>query len=378
VSVLIAASASRSCLGDGEETFAALLEGAGGAGPLRFHDPVRLNVTRAYQIAEEIVDEGEEERLFRASGWLSDCVAEALARSGVDAGRRRVVALVGTGLRELRAVERSAFEPIELGAERLHFAAAVRRAAPEVGRVLTLSNACSAGGHALALAQDLIELGEADAVVVAGVDALTESMLAMIGRVTDAPAARLSPFDADRSGTLLGEGAAAFVVVPEGAAERPLARLLGTGLSCDAGRETAPDREGIRRAVDDAFARAARRPGEVDLVVAHGTGTALNDALEAGLIRRLSAGAPGPWITAIKGAIGHTSGASALASVDVAIRCLRSGRVPPIVGLGRPLAEAEGLRLVVGGPVEADLRLAQVDAFGFGGVNAVTLLEAAG
>src|SRR5207247_2209887 len=118
---------------------------------------------------------------------------------------------------------------------------AVRAVAPGVGEVITLSNACSAGGHALALAQDLVELGEADAVVAAGADSMTASMLAMIGRVHEEPADQLRPFDAARTGALLGEGAVAMVVVPEGAAARPLARVLATGLSCDAHHETAAD-----------------------------------------------------------------------------------------------------------------------------------------
>ncbi|MEE3922547.1 beta-ketoacyl synthase N-terminal-like domain-containing protein [Micromonospora sp. BRA006-A] len=82
----------------------------------------------------------------------------------------------------------------------------VRRRGRRRAGAVTVANACSAGGHVLALAQDMIELGEADAVVVAATDAMTESMLAMIGRVADEPADRVRPFDRDRAGVLLGEG----------------------------------------------------------------------------------------------------------------------------------------------------------------------------
>jgi 3-oxoacyl-[acyl-carrier-protein] synthase II len=369
VAALIASSAVRTCLGDGEATFSALLAGATGIGDLRFVDAARLGVARGYHI-----DDGPDERLFRASGWLADCVREALDRSAAVTAGRRVVAVVGTGLRELRAVERSAAFDVE----RLHFADAVREAAPEVAEVVTVSNACSAGGHVLALAQDLVELGEADVAVAAAADSMTESMLAMIGRVANAPSDHLRPFDDGRTGTLLGEGAAAVVVVPERGPSTALARLLSTGLSCDARSETAPDADGIARAFADAFARAGRSPLAVDLVLAHGTGTTLNDPLEARLIgSTLSADVHRPLVTAVKGALGHTSGAAALTSVDVAIRCLSAGVVPAIAGLRAPLAEARGLRFVTGRPVEADLRLAQVNAFGFGGVNSVTLLERA-
>jgi 3-oxoacyl-[acyl-carrier-protein] synthase II len=368
MAVLIAASAARTCLGDGTATFQALLHGGSGVGPLRYFPAAALNVRCGYHIPEP-----GPERPLRASAWLAECVAEAVARAGLDTARQRVVALAGTGLRELRAVERYAAEAIAVPRERLHFGGALREAAPGVAAALTIANACSACGYALALGQDLLELGEADAVVVAGTDAMTESMLAMIGRFGDEPADRVRPFDSRRAGALLGEGAAALVLVPEGGCAEPEARVLGTGLSCDAGHETAPDRAGIARAMSDALARAGRDTGEVDVVYAHGTGTGLNDPTEAAVLRELF-GAPGPLVTGVKGAVGHTSGASALTSLVMAVHTLRYGVVPPVVGLDDPLPEGAGLRFVIGEPEPVHARLAQVNAFGFGGVNAVTLV----
>lgn len=378
MAVLIAGSALRTCFGDQDETLAALLAGRSGVDKLTEVDTARLNVAHGYPIAEP-----GEEPLFRAGRWLTGVVAAALAAAGVDPSRRRVTAVVGTGLRELNAVERP--RDARVGADELDFRAAVRRAAPGIGEVLTVSNACAAAGYALALAQDLLELGEADAVVVGGTDTMTESMLAMIGRVADEPATQVRPFDADRAGVLLGDGAAAVVVTADGTADgqpgrpgqtRPLARLLATGLSCDAAHETAPDVAGICRAMRDGLKRADREPDEVDLVLAHGTGTARNEPAEAAALREVF-GERQPLVTAIKGAIGHTSGGSALASLIMAIACLRTGTVFPVVGLRAPCAEADGLRLVSGAPRHAIVRLAQVNSFGFGGVNAVSLIEAA-
>jgi 3-oxoacyl-[acyl-carrier-protein] synthase II len=390
VPVLIAASASRTCLGDGAQTFAAILRGACGATRLHRHPVESLNVHHGYPIDDREGPDAPEGRL-RASGWLAGCIAEAVRASGVDPRRARVPVLVGTGLRELRAVEQWAVEGTALHPDELHFSGAVSRAVPGLDGAVTLANACSAAGYALALGQDLVELGEADAVVVAGADGVTRSMLAMIGRFADRSADRVRPFDAERPGVLLGEGAAAVVLVPDGpragsraAAQRespppPLGRLLATGLSCDARHETAPDAAGIRRAVLDALTRAGRGPGDVDLVLAHGTGTELNDPTEAAVLGEVFAAAsPGPLVTAVKGAVGHTSGASALTSLDVGLRAMASGLVPPVTGLRTPLAEAGALRLVRGRPVPARTRLLQVDAFGFGGVNAVSLVEALG
>lgn len=357
----ILGSSVRTCLGDGPETFAALLAGRDGCGPLRGRDPVRLRVANGYHVGAAP---------FAPSRWLADCVRRAVRDSGIDPAGQRVACLVGTGLRELATVEDSA-DPRDVPVHRLHFADAVRAVLPTITEVVTIANACSASGHALALAEDMLMLGDADVAVVAGTDAMTTSMLAMIGRVTPEPTDRVRPFDAARQGVLLGEGAAAVVVVPGDRGPR----LLATGLSCDAHHETAPSVEGITRAMRDAYARAGCTPGDVRLVVAHGTGTALNDPAECAAMTEVFRGVA-PLVTAVKGAVGHMSGTAALLNVDVALRCLAAGRVPPVVGLRDPVPEANGLDLVRGRPRDLRPGLAQVNAFGFGGVNSVTLLAA--
>ncbi|WP_367127676.1 beta-ketoacyl synthase N-terminal-like domain-containing protein [Saccharothrix sp. HUAS TT1] len=356
----------RTCLGDTTTTFKALAEGVSGVSPLRFHDTAKLNVTHGYQI-----DDGDEERPRRAAGWLAECVAAAAAQAGLDTAGRRVTAIVGTGLRELRSVERATADDVPVAPEELHFAAAVRAALPGVAEVITVANACSASGHALALAEDLLAADEADAVVVAGCDATAESMLTMIGRVADAPTTSVRPFDRDRTGVLLGEGAAAVVLERSG--DGPT--VLGVGLSCDAFHETAPDVRGIVAAMRDAHDRAGVTPDRIGLVLAHGTGTALNDPTEAAALTEVF-GAARPLVTGVKGGIGHTSGAAALMSLVLAARAVREGLVPPVTGLVEPIDEAAGLRLVVGEaePITGPT-VVQVDAFGFGGVNAVCVLE---
>ena len=369
MTVAIIGSAMITSLGDAEETFTALLAGRSAVAPLPYGDPTKLNVGYAYAIAD-----GPSEGMFRAGRWLTAVVERAVQDAGLDLGRDRIAVVVGTGLRELRSLERWHADGKQMRLADLHFGAAVRAAVPDAVEVHTLANACSASGHALALGMDILSLGEADAVVVAGCDAMTESMLAMIGRVTVTASASVQPFDADRRGVLLGEGAAAVVVRP--ADGRPsLGTIRGVGLSCDAYHETAPALNGIVAAMRDAHRRAGIRPADIDLVVAHGTSTAMNDPTEAQALLELF-GRSGPLITAIKGAVGHTSGGAALMSVQIALAAMRAGVVPPIVGLQTPADEAEGLQLLHGGPKTVDVRLAQVNAFGFGGVNAVTIVEA--
>ncbi|MBW4721852.1 beta-ketoacyl synthase N-terminal-like domain-containing protein [Saccharothrix obliqua] len=371
---LVASSAVRTCFGDGAQTFAALLSGRCGAGPLRYGDPAALNVAVGYHVPDDVGGD----HAGRAGRLLADCLVDAVRRAGLDPARQRVPVLVGTGLRELGGVEDWALTGTPFPLSRLDFGDVVRTALPGVADVVTLANACSAGGHALALAQDMVESGDAEAVVVAAADTMTRSMLAMIGKVTPEPGTRVRPFDRDRTGVLLGEGAAAVVVVGEGGPGPAVARIVATGLSCDAHHETSPDVDGIVRSMRDAFDRAGRAPSEVDLVVAHGTGTALNDPAECRALREVLLAAGGdPLVTGVKGAVGHTSGSAALVNLDVAARCLEHGVVPPVAGLREVLPEGAGLRFARGERVATRPELVQVNAFGFGGVNAVTLVEAA-
>lgn len=360
------------CLGDGDALWTALTEGVTGAAPLRHFDPARLRVAYGYQI-----DEDPEERSFRPSRWLARCVAEAVRQAGLDATGTRTVAIVGTGLRELRSLERWHADGAPASLPDLHFGRCVRGVVPGVQQVLTISNACAASGYALGMAEDLLALDEADAVIVAGTDGMTESMLAMIGRIGGQAAERVQPFDANRVGVLLGEGAAAVVLrrMSDVDAATVQGVIYGTGLVCDAYHETAPHVDGVLATMRDAYQRAGVNPKDIGLVLAHGTGTALNDPTEAAALRRSFAGVTRkPLVTAIKGATGHTSGGAALKNLLVALRAMTTGSVPPVVGLHRPIPETEGLELVIGAPAPTTARLAQVNAFGFGGVNAVTIV----
>ncbi len=360
-----------SCLGDAETTFSALLDGTVGVSPLRPDrgDAHRLGVSNAYHVDREAGP-------LQTSAWLSEVIGAALARSGLDPARERTAVIVGTGMRETASVERWHAQGTDLRLDDLHFAKAVRRVVPAATEVLTLSNACSAAGSALALACDLLAADEADAVVVAGCDGMARSMLAAVGRGGAATTPAVRPFDADRRGILLGEGAAALVLQPPGTGGHPLATVRGVGLSCDAHHETAPSQAGIAAAMRDAHERASVTPHHVDLVVTHGTGTALNDPTEAGALEDLfGAALRNTLVTGVKAGLGHTSGSAFLMSLVVAIQSLREGVVPPIAGLRTPIEEASALRLVRGAPAPTTGSTAQVEAFGFGGVNAVAVLE---
>ncbi|MCD9140971.1 beta-ketoacyl synthase N-terminal-like domain-containing protein [Streptomyces albireticuli] len=345
------------------EVFAALCAGRGAPAVVRSFGTGALRTRHAF----EITDPPQ-----RPAAWLCRAVAEALAGAALPEDLSEVPVLVGTGLRDLR------------GAERNWLAGRSGPPDPHFGRALldrfgacdthTFAGACSASLYALALAADLLATGRAETVVVAGVDTITASMYALLDRVQPGAPREVRPFDRRSAGQLLGDGAAAVVLRRPGHGPAR-AVLRSVGLHCDAGHATAPDPAGLVAAQREAHERAGIKAGEVGLVHAQGTGALLNDRAEARALAEVFGRGGGPLIAAVEGMTGHTSGGSGLLSTVLATECLRTGRVPPVVGLREPIEEAEGLRFSTGDRADgAGLTIAQVNSFGFGGVHAVAVL----
>ncbi|MEU9113893.1 beta-ketoacyl synthase N-terminal-like domain-containing protein [Streptomyces sp. NPDC048483] len=362
-----------------DELFESLCRGRTGHAPLRGFDRTRFRAQYAYEVDDRPA-EGED-RPARATALLADAIAQALADAGLGEDLTGVPVLIGTGLRELRSVELWWREQASLADTGLHFGTALRERFG-ADQTYTFSNACSASLYALALGSDLLAQEDVDTVVIAGVDVLTESMYGLLERVHPAPPDRVRPFDRNRTGVLMGDGAAAIVLCREGAAAaagRPVhGRLRGAAVNCDAYHVTAPSPAGIADAMREAHRLAGIKAADVDLVMLHGTGTLLNDEAEAtALAEVLGDDAGRPLMTAVKSMTGHTSGASGLLNLIVGLKALKEGRVPPTVGLDDPVDEAADFRFVTGAPAQAEPTVVQLNAFGFGGINAVAIVEAA-
>ncbi|EPH05545.1 hypothetical protein HMPREF1531_00974 [Propionibacterium sp. oral taxon 192 str. F0372] len=349
-----------------DDVFAALLRGDIG---LRVFEPP---FDQAFRGPHGYVFPGSPTRGPRAASLLVQAVSEALLDAGLTEMQNldSIPVVIGTGLGEARTLE---IAHLEDGPKPNLDLAAKLRKRWGFDRVSVFSNACAASLYAAALACDLLEQESLEHVIVAGVDVLSLSMFGSLDRVQVEPPDRVRPFDAGRRGVLMGEGAAA-VVLSKLPHEKPL-RLARVELGCDAYHVTAPDPARIEHVMREAHARVGVGADSIDLVVAHGTGTPLNDEAEAVALTRVWERASKPLVTGVKGSTGHTSGASGLHSLIVAGQCLLSGEVPPVVGLDVPDPMASALRLNRSRTRLEDARLAQVDAFGFGGLNAVALLR---
>ncbi|MFF8732716.1 beta-ketoacyl synthase N-terminal-like domain-containing protein [Streptomyces sp. NPDC015171] len=364
---------------DVEEIFDSLIAGRSGLGPLRGYDREKFRAQVAYEIDDRPAP-GVDVPL-RATRWLERAVAQAAADAGLGDDLSEVPVLVGTTLRELRSVELSWRDGTSFDAADLHFGTMLRHRFGAAD-THTVANACSASLYTLALGADLLDLDAADTVVVAGVDTITESTYGLLDRCYPEAPDRVRPFDRDRRGMLQGEGAVAVVLRREadgpGPGSRAHARVRGVAVNCDAYHPSAPDVKSITAAVQEAHRRAGVLPADIDLVMLHGTGTPLNDEAESSALGTVFAGlTPSPYMTAIKSMTGHTAGASGLHSLVAAVDVMRTGTIPPTVHLDTPVDAVAGFRLVRGGAVrpEEPLRLAQIDSFGFGGLNAVAVVE---
>lgn len=255
------------------------------------------------------------------------------------------------------------------------------------GPSLVASTACASGTTALGLACDLLRSGDCDLVLAGGTDSPCSPMVATafdrlgaLSRRRHDPAGASRPFDADRDGFVLGEGAGVLVLerVEHARARgvRPRAYLAGRGAAGDAYHFTAPSPggEGLARAVEAAIADAGLVPSEIGHVNAHGTGTALNDPVEAAALHRVFRRPPP--VTANKSVIGHTMGAAGAIEAALTVLTLQHQLIPPTANLDR-MAEGIDLDVVTKVPRPVALRAAVSVSSGFGGQNAAVVLTTA-
>lgn len=249
------------------------------------------------------------------------------------------------------------------------------------GPAFVAANACSAGLHALVHAVDIIRAGMADAMIVIGADLLSHVTQSGFQRMTALDPQGCMPFDVRRLGTVLGEGAAALVLVAdsEAAAHAGSAgRIRGIGVSCDAFHPTAPEPGGrdISRALREALRDANVGPDGIDVIVPHGTGTPPNDRIEGNILAAvLGPSVVMPPVLSVKAHIGHTAGASGLFSLLAAALALAHRKVPagycerpdPATRIRLPSRET---------PLRARRPLrALINACGFGGNNVSLVLQ---
>ncbi|HEX2148174.1 MAG TPA: beta-ketoacyl-ACP synthase II, partial [Pseudorhizobium sp.] len=247
------------------------------------------------------------------------------------------------------------------------------------------------GAHAIGDAARLIALGDADVMIAGGAESCV-NRLALAGFAAaralstgfnDNPEAASRPYDKDRDGFVMGEGAGIVVLEDY---ERAKARgakiygeIIGYGLSGDAYHITAPspDGDGGFRAMSAAVKRAGIQPSDIDYINAHGTSTPLGDEIELGAVTRVLGESAGKaFMSSTKSAIGHLLGAAGSVEAIFCLLAMRDGIVPPTLNLDNPSVETP-INLVPKVAIKKEVNVALSNSFGFGGTNATLVMRKA-
>jgi 3-oxoacyl-(acyl-carrier-protein) synthase len=254
------------------------------------------------------------------------------------------------------------------------------------GPSLTLTVACASGSHAIGESFRMVRNGEADLMLAGGVDApLTPIVLAawnalrILAPGGASPERACRPFSADRGGIVVGEGAAFLVLEAlEAAQERGapvLAEIIGYGRNADAGHPTHPDPEGVRACLLLALEDGHTRPEEVGYVNAHGTGTPVNDKVEAEALAAVFGARESLLVSSTKAVHGHAMGASGALEALVTVLSLKEERLPPTGNLLNVDSTLPHLGYLRGGETRVRVTHAVSNSFAFGGNNAVLVFR---
>ncbi|KQT50800.1 3-oxoacyl-ACP synthase [Aureimonas sp. Leaf454] len=324
------------------------------------------------------------------AGWHPKTYEDQIA-SGV---------LIGSGIGGLEGIERTSLLMAEKGPRRISPffipGSLINLASGHVsirnglkGPNHSVVTACSTGAHAIGDASRLIALGDADVMVAGGAESPV-CRLSMAGfaacralstHFNDDPTRASRPYDRDRDGFVMGEGAG-IVVLEEldharARGARIYAEIVGYGMSGDAYHITAPaeDGDGAYRCMKAALKRAGITPADIDYINAHGTSTPLGDEIELRAIERLLGdAASGAVMSSTKSSIGHLLGAAGSVEAIFCALAIRDGVVPPTINLDNPSVET-AIDLVPHKSREKRVDIALSNSFGFGGTNASLVMR---
>ena len=396
-----------------DATWARLLAGQSGAGPITRFDPAGVVTQYACEVKRGDGSDGT----FNPDHWMEPkdqrkvddfiiygmaAAVQAVADSGWapvdDAQRCRTGVMIGSGIGGLQSIAETALLIKEKGARRVSPffipGSLINLISGQVsirfgfkGPNHAVVTACSTGAHAIGDAARLIQWGDADVMVAGGAEAPIceigiagfNACKALSTKRADDPTKASRPYDTDRDGFVMGEGAGVVVLeeyehaVARGA--KIYAEVLGYGLSGDAHHVTAPseDGEGGFRSMQMALQRAGLRADQIDYINAHGTST-MADTIELGAVERLLGdAAEGVVMSSTKSSIGHLLGAAGAVEAIFCVLAIRDQVAPPTINLDHP-AVMPRLNLAANAPVRRRVDVALSNSFGFGGTNASLIL----
>jgi 3-oxoacyl-[acyl-carrier-protein] synthase II len=390
--VVITGVGAVSSLGlDMRTNWSAMLQGTSGAGPITRFDTSKHTCKFACEVwqwdTEKFFPRTESKRLDKFSMYFLVAATEAMAASGLDLDRvqrDRAGCITGTGIGGIHEIEASKVLQVERGADRVSpffipkimANAMAGQAAIRFGlrgTCYVTSSACASSSHAIGLALRTIQWGEADVMLTGGSEAATTELglagfcaLKALSTRNDDPKRASRPFDRDRDGFVMGEGAAAIVLE-----EYEHARRRGAPILCELAGYGSTDPS---RAMLGALKDAGVAPERVAYVNAHGTSTELNDKIETAAIKRVFGAHAGRLcVSSTKSMVGHLLGASGAIELAACAMSIRDGVVHPTINLETPDPDCD-LDYVPKSARELRVDYALSNSLGFGGHNTSLLL----
>ncbi len=390
---------------DAVSTWDAIRAGRCGVGPITRFDTTGMKAKLAAEVKgfdpEPVIGRKDARHMDRFSQYALVAAAEAMADAGIEpnpAGADRCGVDVSSGIGGLSTTEAEHVKGLEKGFDRTSPFYIPMTISNIAGGQIAIRYglkgmcacpvaACAGGTNAVGDAFRYIRDGYAELMVCGGAESTVTplgiggftSMRALC--LSDDPARASIPFDAERSGFVLGEGAGILVLEElehaKARGARVYAEVLGYGVTCDAYHITAPapDGEGGARAMAEAMRDGGVSPEEVGYINAHGTSTPLNDAGECAAIRHVFGARAGQlMVSSTKSMTGHMLGAAGAVEAIFTALTLRDGFVPPTIGYRVPDEKCD-LDVVPNVGREADVRFALSNSLGFGGHNATLLLK---
>ncbi len=387
-----------SSVGVGREGFwEALLEGRDGSSEVSSFETSAFTVHRACEL-DDVRLLGREARPAgvddpgRASLLAIEATRLALEDAGFETPPESAGVIVGTTGGEIQVLEHMNAARAESREESIAarefvkhpchvISGSVANAFGMWGANLVVPTACAAGNYAVSIARGWVRAGPADVVLAGGCDPLSRVAFTGFARLGAIAPDYCRPFDRERRGLLIGEGAGMVVVESLRSARRRGARIYaevaGEGFTCDAHHMTMPQPEGrgIRLAMKRALQDARLTPDAIDYVSAHGTGTKANDKIESAAIRGLFGEREPAPVSSIKSMIGHTMGAASALETIACCLAIETGSIPPTIHHETPDPECE-VDVVPNEARRHHVDVALNNAFAFGGNNSCLVLTA--
>jgi len=388
-----------------EDLFRRLLAGEAGIHALQAFDTATHKVTIGGDIhdwsSQEYIPPKEAKRLDRFTEFAMVAAVDAIDDSGIDFAAEdlfRCGVILGSGIGGLITIEEQHERLIRKGVDRVSALTVPRMMLNAAGGNVAIkyglqginysvATACASATNAIGDALKAIQYGDADVIVTGGAEAaITEMGMAAFANMralsqrNDEPASASRPFDMDRDGFVLSEGAGLLVVEELEHARARGAKiygeLLGFGAGCDAGHITSPDEQGrgAAHAMDAALKNSGLEPEAIDYINAHGTGTQLGDKAETLAVKAVfGESARRVSLSSTKSQLGHSLGASGGIELVVAIQAMNQSVIPPTINLDTPDPDCD-LDYTPNEPRERTLRAVMSNSFGFGGHNASVIV----